>query len=289
MFLGAFTSGYNGILCALRQHRKTNDGKDSRLNSFLAGSLAGLALAFDRNKSRRQSVMLYLLVRALQLNGGYLMKQWTIKRQRDHPGETKWDDRLAAFVSRFAPMGLMAVVTGQLTYNLVMHSETISRSYRHFLDEQLNLKAGLGDKVDHMFNLYGSTINSFNNNNVPIKIPTSMSSNEYMAKNISTELATKFPSHLHHKYVTCAFVHATNDSCLNDKMVLFPRHFVKALKLYGILNLVPYCAREKSKFCTSCSLFYIVCTGTIQVKKSYDRVSSHELNDDMVLTMCEYI
>ena len=43
LFLGVFTGAYKGLNCLLRRLRK----KDDQYNAFMAGALAGTALALD--------------------------------------------------------------------------------------------------------------------------------------------------------------------------------------------------------------------------------------------------
>ncbi|CEG79557.1 Putative tRNA(Met) cytidine acetyltransferase [Rhizopus microsporus] len=107
LFLGSFISGYKGILCAMRHFRKTQDKESDKLNAFVAGCVAGLSLAFDRDKRRRQSVMLYLFTRALQFNGSWLMKQWAKRRKAMHPDQVKWDDHLANFLQQHSGVALI--------------------------------------------------------------------------------------------------------------------------------------------------------------------------------------
>ena len=241
LFFSAYTGGYNGTLCAVRHYRSRGDRKRRWLDSFIAGSIAGLALAFDRNKSRRQSIMLYLMVRALQFNGVYLMKTWAIKRQQDHPGQTKWDDRLANFMSRYVGVFIMSMTSGQLIYALLFYPDTLQKSYRSFLSEHAGFKTALGNKYYSMLEVYGPTVNQLNrNHHSTIAIPSGNTSRQYIAQYFSKELSTRIPLNQHHKFVTCALSHPLDSGCLIDKQILCQNEILRSLKVYAPLNLVNY-------------------------------------------------
>ena len=234
VFLAAFTGSYNGILCALRRYRNT----ERRSNSIIAGTLAGLALAFDQSKARRQSIMIYLMVRALQFNVSYLMKKWAIKRQQDHPGETKWDDRVANFLSRYAGVLLMTVVSSQTIFAFLFHSDTLQKPYRSFLSEHINFKSNFGEKEKDAVKAFGPTVNRINKECSSIKTPVGLSSREYVAQYISLSLADKVAPNIHHTYASCTIAHPLYESCLLDRRHLFQGEMLRTLKLYGVLDLV---------------------------------------------------
>ena len=250
MFLAVFTSSYNGILCALKRYRNT----ESRSNSFIAGILAGLALTFDPSKTRRQSIMLYLMIRSLQFNASYLMKKWAIKRQQDHPGEIKWDDRLANFMSRYAGVFIMSMTSGQLIYSLLMRPDALQKSYASFLSEHSGFKVGFGKKYYSMLEAYGPTVNRMNRDHSPITIPSGYTSRQYIAQHVSEELAANIPATHHHKFINCALFHPLHDSCVMDKLSFFQKGMLRTLKVYAPLYLVKKYANEKYTNCTYQSL-----------------------------------
>lgn len=238
LFLSTFTSGYKGILCALRHYRKTSDPKSDRLNAFIAGSLAGLALAFDRDKHRRQSIMLYLLTRALQFNGSWLMKRWALKRKENHPGEKKWDDHLAYYISRFSGVGVMTIANAQIIYAFLFNHDTLPRSYFAFLLTHSGFRSYYGGMAARIAEAVGTNVRQLAEDSTSIKIPVGMTSRDFVAQNISPNIATALHPKLNHEYIMCAIQHPLTDSCVTDKFGLFKSEFLRALKLYLPLNVV---------------------------------------------------
>ena len=222
----------------MRNFRKTSDKKSDRLNAFVAGSLAGLALAFDRNKQRRQSIMLYLFTRALQFNGAWLMKQWAIKRREDHPGEKKWDDHLAKFISRSSGVGVMMIANAQIIYAFLFNNDTLPRSYFAFLLTHSGFKKNFGGMAARIAEAVGITVNHLVEDDVPIKIPNGVSSSEFISQFVSPNIGNAIGSKMNHEYIMCAIQHPLNDSCITDKFGLFKDELLRSLKLYVPLNIV---------------------------------------------------
>lgn len=237
LFLGTFISSYKGILCAMRHYRKTSDRKSDRLNAFVAGSLAGLALAIDRDKHRRQAIMLYLFTRALQFNGAWLMKQWAKKRKQDHPGEKKWDDYLAKFMQRFSGVAVMMIGNAQIIYAFLFNLDTLPRSYFSFLLTHAGFKKAYGGMAARVAEAVGITVNQLVEDGSPITIPKGSTSQEYIAQTISPNIASAIPSKLQHNHLLCAIQHPLNSSCTTDKAILFKDEFLRSLKLYVPLNV----------------------------------------------------
>ncbi|GAA5805427.1 hypothetical protein HPULCUR_010943 [Helicostylum pulchrum] len=238
LFLSTFTSSYKGILCAMRHFRKTSDPKSDKLNAFVAGTVAGLSLIFDRNASRRQSLMLYLLTRALQFNGAWLMKQWAKKRREEHPGELKWDDHFAKFLSKYAGVGVMMIAGAQLMYSFIMSSDTVSRSYYAFLLTQANFKNNYGRMASNVADTLGTATTHLVQDKSPIKIPAGVSSRDFIAQHISPNIASAIPPRMRHEHILCALQHPLNDSCSGDKVTLFKNQFIRSLKMYVPLNVI---------------------------------------------------
>lgn len=248
LFLSTFTSGYKGILCALRHYRKTSDPKSDRLNAFIAGTLAGLALAFDRDKRRRQSIMLYLFTRALQFNGAWLMKQWALKRKENHPGEKKWDDHLAHYIARFSGVGVMMIANAQIIYAFLFNHDTLPKSYFAFLLTHSGFKKNFGGMAARIAETVGITVNQLVEDSSAITIPNGMTSREFVAQNISPNIASHMNPKLHHKYIMCAIQHPLTDNCVTDKFGLFKDEMLRSLKLYVPLNVVSLVKLVKSEY-----------------------------------------
>ncbi|KAI8085289.1 hypothetical protein BDF21DRAFT_437583 [Thamnidium elegans] len=233
-----FTSSYKGILCAMRHYRKTSDPKSDKLNAFVAGTVAGLSLIFDRNHSRRQSIMLYLFTRALQFNGAWLMKQWAKKRREEHPGEVKWDDHLAKFLAKYAGVGVMMIAGAQLMYSFIINSDTVSRSYYAFLLTQANFKNNYGRMAANVADTLGITTNHLVQDKSSIKIPVGVSSRDFISQHVSPNISSAIPPRMRHEHIICALQHPLNDSCTGDKIALFKSQFIRSLKMYVPLNVI---------------------------------------------------
>lgn len=238
LFLSTFTSSYKGILCGMRHLRKTSDIKSDKLNAFVAGSLAGLALAFDRDKHRRQSIMLYLFTRALQFNGAWLMKKWAIKRKKTHPGQTKWDDHLAKYLSRYSGVGVMMIASAQLIYAFLFNYETLPKSYFAFLLTQAGFKKNFGGMAGRVAEAVGITINQLAEDKSSVKIPVGVSARDFVSQCISPNIGTAINPKLNHEYIICALQHPLTDSCMGDKVSLFKDQLLRSLKMYVPLNVV---------------------------------------------------
>lgn len=239
LFLSTFTSSYKGILCLLRHYRKTNDPSTDRLNAFIAGSLAGLSLVFDRDKHRRQSIMLYLFTRALQFNGSWLMKKWAMHRKENRrKGEKFWDDYLAETVVKFSGVGVMMIANAQIIYAFLFNNDTLPRSYFAFLLTHSGFKKNFGSMASRIAEAVGLTVNQLVEDKASIKIPAGVSSKEFISQYVSPNIATTIHPKLHHKYIMCAIQHPLSDNCLTDKFGLFKDELFRSLKLYIPLNVV---------------------------------------------------
>jgi hypothetical protein len=221
----------------MRHYRKTSDRISDRLNAFVAGSLAGLALAIDRDKHRRQSIMLYLFTRALQFNGAWLMKQWAIKRKQDHPGVKQWDDYLAKFIQRFSGVAVMMIANAQIIYAFLFNYDTLPRSYFSFLLTHAGFRKYYGGMAARVAEAVGITVNQLVEDGSPITIPNGITSQDFIAQTVSPNIASVIHPKLRHNYVMCAIQHPLSASCTVDKLLLFKDEFLRSLKLYVPLNV----------------------------------------------------
>ncbi|KAG0174947.1 hypothetical protein DFQ28_003628 [Apophysomyces sp. BC1034] len=258
LFLSTFLSSYKGILCGLRRL----NSKDDRLNAFVAGSIAGSALILDRDKRRRQSIMLYLLTRSLQFSGAWLMKQWAIHRQAkrrkdlaqlkedmDHKGfqpneprelvvKKKWDDHLAKFMQRWAGVGVMILANAQIIYAFLLDPDTVPKAYYAFLLSHSGWKGNFGNMASPLAHVIGDTIRRLADEGGSIQIPGEMTSREFVAETISPNIATIIPPKMKHKYILCALQHPLEESCVQNKVTMFRTEYLRALKLYMPLNII---------------------------------------------------
>ncbi|KAI9030784.1 hypothetical protein CLU79DRAFT_731467 [Phycomyces nitens] len=260
LFLGTFLSSYKAILCAMRRVRKSSDPASDRLNGFVAGSVAGLALALDRNAHRRQSIMLLMSARTLQVVSGWLMKQWDLHRKQEShsdllklknaldrkgfmPGESRglvveetWQDHLARFARRWAGVGLMMAASAQLTYSFMVEPHTLPNS---FIELALVHSGGRGDLgvMAGPFNKAGAQmIRRLAGEDT--SLPIGASSRGFIMENVSPNIAPVIPRMAHHASIGCALQHPLNDNCLKSKLRLFLKEFPRAFWLFVPLNLV---------------------------------------------------
>ncbi|KAF9095878.1 hypothetical protein BGX23_012424 [Mortierella sp. AD031] len=261
-FLSSFLSAYKLVLCAMRRLRPDHDG--DRLNAFVAGSIAGLTLTLDKNKSRRTALTLYLFTRSIQFASSYAMKRWAEHRQakmalsrqslRDgddnHGGKTndkqalvttnRWDDILARIMTSSAATVVMSLTAAVNIYSCVIEPDAMPRSYYNFIMQHSGLPQKFGpmfpplvETFQSQFTLLKEGPGGFDN----IGIPEGVSSHDFIAKNISPNIATLFPAGMHHDYQCCALLHPLY-GCKRHAVDTFTGEFGRALKMYGTLNAV---------------------------------------------------
>lgn len=87
--MSLFISMYKGILCGMRRVR----GTDDNWNAYVAGMVAGLSILFDRNRTRRVMIALYLSTRTVHFACRWLWRhyvsksvsEWTADKSDDVP------------------------------------------------------------------------------------------------------------------------------------------------------------------------------------------------------------
>ncbi|KAI7857821.1 hypothetical protein BDC45DRAFT_477506 [Circinella umbellata] len=257
LFLSTFLSSYKGILCLLRRYSRSD-----RLNAFVAGSIAGASLLIDRDKRRRQSILLYLLTRAIQFTGAWLMKQWAISRKKRHnkelqalkekvdregfaPGQPRqlvvkksWEDHLAKFMQRWAGVGVMILANAQIIFAFLFHQETLPKAYDSFLLTHSGWKHDFGGMAAPLRQAIGDTVNRMATEKGSIRMPLDTTSREFIAENVSPNIATIIPPKIRHKFIMCALQHPLDPSCPRSKVTLFRDEYLRALKLYVPLNVI---------------------------------------------------
>ncbi|KAF9430590.1 hypothetical protein BGZ94_005924 [Podila epigama] len=280
-FLSSFLSAYKLVLCTMRYYRPQHEG--DRLNAFVAGSIAGLTLFLDKNKSRRTALTLYLFTRSLQFGSSYAMKKWAEHRNakrasnrlalRDaldqeadaqeeeekalslssdsHKSKTTkrnkalmttygWDDYLAKGMSASAATALMSLTASVNLYSCVIEPDAMPKSYYNFIMQHSGLPQKFGPMFDPLLNTFRSQfellkqgLGGFDN----IGIPANMTSRDFIGENISPNIATVFPSDIHHDYQCCALLHPLY-TCQRHALDTISGEFGRAVKMYGTLNMI---------------------------------------------------
>jgi hypothetical protein len=241
----------------MRKIRPDHDG--DRLNAFVAGSVAGLTLALDKNKSRRTALTLYLFTRSIQFASSYAMKRWAEHRQaknasnrqslrddeKSHDSQAlvtknRWDDILAKIMTSSAATVVMSLTAAVNIYSCVVEPDAMPRSYYNFIMQHSGLPQKFGpmfpplvETFQSQFNLLKDGPGGFDN----IGIPEGVTSHDFIAKNISPNIATLFPPGIHHDYQCCALLHPLY-GCKRHAVDTFTGEFGRALKMYGTLNAV---------------------------------------------------
>ncbi|RUO96091.1 hypothetical protein BC936DRAFT_142649, partial [Jimgerdemannia flammicorona] len=260
LFLSTFISSYKAILCTLRNLRENPDPAADKLNALIAGSIAGLSLAIERNRPRRLAIMLYLVARSGQFGCAWLMKRWAehrrqrrrelanemrerLEAQGFQEGERRqlvikkgWDDKLAKFLVEWAGTGVMMLASAQIIYAFLFEGDTLPKSYFGFLLVHSGWKGDFGSLAAPLAFSIRQTVNKLSRSGASIRIPKGVSSREYIARHVSPNIATVIPPKLRHEFVLCALQHPLYDSCTRSKVNLLFREFARALKLYLPLN-----------------------------------------------------
>ncbi|KAF9583061.1 hypothetical protein BGW38_010333 [Lunasporangiospora selenospora] len=259
-----------GVLCAMRHLRPDHAG--DRLNAFVAGSVAGLTLLLDKNKSRRTALTLYLFTRSIQFASSYSMKKWAEHRNtkraanrqalRDNvdPSVDKqvlvttsgWDDILAKVLNSSAATVLMSLTASVNLYALVIEPDALPKPYYNFLMQHSGLPQKFGAMFPPLFEAFRSqfaVIKDLPRGIENISIPKGMPSREFVAANISPNVATLFPSHVHHDLQLCAILHPLYP-CRSHAIDIFTGEFARALKMYGTLNFIVTLVFQNKKLAT---------------------------------------
>ncbi|KAF8936010.1 hypothetical protein EDD21DRAFT_375389 [Dissophora ornata] len=270
-FLSSFISAYKAVLCTMRYYRP--DHKGDRLNAFVAGSVAGLTLLLDNNKSRRTALTLYLFTRSLQFGSSYAMKKWAeqrdakravnrqaLRNNADYPGQTQklvtkngWDDVLAKVLSASAATILMSLTASVNLYSCVIEPDAMPKSYWNFIMQHSGLPQKFGPMFPSLVDTFRSQYHILKE--LPggmeyIGIPAGISSKDFVAENISPNIATLIPSHLHHDFQLCALLHPLTP-CTGHALDVLTGEFGRAVKMYGTLNFIVTLVFQNKKLVTN--------------------------------------
>ncbi|KAK3823291.1 MAG: hypothetical protein J3Q66DRAFT_279899 [Benniella sp.] len=81
-------------------------------------------------------------------------------------------------------------------------------------------------------------------------IPAGVSSRDFVAENISPNIATLIPNNVHHDYQLCALLHPLTP-CTGHAMDVITGEFGRAAKMYGTLNLIVTLVFHHKKLATN--------------------------------------
>ncbi|KAI8603337.1 hypothetical protein EDD21DRAFT_369367 [Dissophora ornata] len=271
-FLSSFLSAYKLVLCTMRRFRP--DVAGDRLNAFVAGSVAGLTLLLDKNKSRRTALTLYLFTRSIQFGSSYAMKNWAERRQAkkaagnqvlrdalEMSGTEKkalvtkpgWDDILAKIMSSSAATALMSLTAMVNLYSCVIEPDAMPKSYYNFIMQHSGLPQKFGpmfpplvETFRSQFELLKEGPSGFEHIGIPAGVP----SHEFIAENISPNIATLLPANIHHDYQCCALLHPLY-GCNRHAVDTITGEFGRALRMYGTLNLIVTLVFQHKKIVTN--------------------------------------
>jgi hypothetical protein len=331
MFLAAFIGTYKAMLCTIRHLRKKygyESGGD-RLNAFIAGTIAGLALAIERNKERRLAIALYLTTRSAQFTCVWLANRWAAARARRRRGlmrvrseivmskasagasrragvneptgmksglgtptahthaststasttntgavrpsiqftglekanaaahsklgrslkkeqllheerePVEFADRLDAWLRAWGGTLVMALASSQILFAYIVAPQTLPRSYYGFLVVHGGLKSRYGSLAVPMLSQIGEAVLRMNNlSGAETQVPDNMTSAEFIAREVSPNIATVLPQGVRHNYFICALEHPWNTSCTKAHLSTFVGAIGRSLKLYMPLNAI---------------------------------------------------
>ncbi|KAF9153520.1 hypothetical protein BG015_003255 [Linnemannia schmuckeri] len=269
-FLSSFLSAYKAVLCTMRYYRPQHEG--DRLNAFVAGSVAGLTLLLDKNKSRRTALTLYLFTRSIQFGSSYSMKKWAEHREakrstqrlalrdavhssgKEHALVTKsgWDDILAKVMSSSAATVLMSLTAAVNLYSCVIEPDAMPKSYWNFLMQHSGLPQKFGPMFQPLLDTFRSqyvTLRELPGGMENIGIPAGVTSKDFVSTNISPNIATLYPSNLHHDFQLCALLHPLTP-CSGHSMDVITGEFGRAVKMYGTLNFIVTLVFQHKKLAT---------------------------------------
>ncbi|KAH7445077.1 hypothetical protein KP509_02G105500 [Ceratopteris richardii] len=203
LLFGGFTGCYHGIRCILRRLRK----KETILNEFFAGCIAGLSILTLDDQSKRRTLALYILARLAQC-----IYNLAKARKKFHFWGSHWQhgDSL-----------LFSLACAQVMYAFVMRPETLPESYLEFIVRTGPISRPVlkavrescrGEPVDV------DALSAF------------LSSNS----NAKLELATNC------RLIPCTGIHAGRSSCMEQTSFAARSAFKKTFPLYMSLTFVPF-------------------------------------------------
>jgi hypothetical protein len=241
----------------MRHLRPYHEG--DRINAFVAGSVAGLAMSLDKNKTRRKALALYLFTRSIQFGASYSMKKWADHRkakrstqrvafqdtlqspEKEHTllAKSRWDDILAKVMTSSAGAVLMSSSAAVNLYACILEPDAMPQSYWRFVIHHTGLPQKFGPMLRPLLDVFGSQLSVLKTLPPGVKnitIPAGVASRDFFF-NISPSVAALFPSQVHHEYQLCALMHPLTP-CAGHLTDILTGEFNRALRMYAPLNFV---------------------------------------------------
>ncbi|CAK9188028.1 unnamed protein product [Ilex paraguariensis] len=212
LLFGGFTGSYHALRCLLRKLRK----KETPLNAFLAGSVAGLSILALDDSNRRRTLALYLLARLAQC--AYNSAK---SKNKFHLWGSHWShgDSL-----------LFALSCAQVMYAFVMRPESLPKSYQDFIQKT-------GPVAQPVYKAVRDCCRGS-----PVDV-TSLSAYLANRRNFNSVKLEEFPS-----IIPCSIIHPDTKSCLAHNANAASATFRKTFPLYFSLTFVPFVVLRLQKF-----------------------------------------
>ncbi|KAH9321475.1 hypothetical protein KI387_016114 [Taxus chinensis] len=215
LLFGGFTGSFHGLHCLLRKLR----GKETPLNGFLAGSVAGLSVLALDDPSRRRTLALYLLARLAQC--AYNSAK---SKNRFHFWGSHW---------RHGDSLLFAISSAQVMYSFIMRPETLPKAYQDFI-----AKTG-----PIALPVYRAVRESCRGG--PIDL---VALSAYLSSRMGFQSLKLDP---HAPIIPCSIIHPDTASCLAHNANATYSTFRKTFPLYFSLTFVPFVILHLQKFMES--------------------------------------
>ncbi|KAI9226053.1 MAG: hypothetical protein DHS80DRAFT_1168, partial [Piptocephalis tieghemiana] len=239
LFLGSFIGSYKGLLC-LARYLRPHSLPDDPVNAFLAGSLAGLSLAFERNTDRRLAIAIYLSTRSLQYVCVYATRRWQQARDARRRGlirDDSWD--IPRMLQRWGGTAVMALSSSQILYAYICAPDSLPRSYYGFLVTHGGLQARYGSFAAPLLRTLGEAVLQLSGKSgADILIPPGELSADVVGREISPNLVRMYAPGMRHEYLGCALEHPWESSCVRAHTGTWVRAYGRSLRLYIPLNVL---------------------------------------------------
>ncbi|KAH7283729.1 hypothetical protein KP509_34G021100 [Ceratopteris richardii] len=197
--------------CILRRLRK----KETSLNEFLAGSVAGLSILALDDPSRRRTFSLYLLARLAQC-----IYNSAKSKNKFHFWGSHW---------RHGDSLLFSLACAQVMYAYVMRPETLPESYLDFI-----IKTGPISKP-----VLKAVRESCRGEVVDV---------EALSSFFSSKTNSKLDLDPNCRLIPCSVIHAGTSSCMAHTSLAARAAFKKTFPLYMSLTFVPFVVLNLQKF-----------------------------------------
>lgn len=212
LLFGGFTGVFHGIRCLLRRAR----GKETPMNAFVAGALAGLSVISLDDPNKRRTFALYLLARVSQCAYNSAKAQ-----NKFHFWGSQW---------KHGDTLLFTLASAQIMYAFMMRPETLPKSYTEFI-----VKTGPIAKP-----VYKAVRESCRGG--PVDVGALAAYIEAKTGRVPVGLDTHMP------ILPCTSVHAETASCLLQNVKALRTTFRKTFPLYLSLTFVPFVILNIQKF-----------------------------------------